>query len=71
MSVRSQSQKQDVIARIQRTIEPFDVAGLSDASRRNWYPAKAGDVLGAAGKVGASPNEIEQLLERAGFYNRV
>jgi FADH2 O2-dependent halogenase len=48
-------------------IEPFNVAGLGDPSRRNWYPANAEDLLQAASKVGADRNEVAQLLARCGF----
>jgi tetracycline 7-halogenase / FADH2 O2-dependent halogenase len=60
-------QREELMERIQRAIEPFDVAGLSDRSRRNWYPVKAEDLFGAAGKLGASHAEIEKLLSRSGF----
>jgi tetracycline 7-halogenase / FADH2 O2-dependent halogenase len=56
-----------LLARIDRTIEPFDVAGLRDRQRRDWYPALAEDLIAAAPKLGASPRQIEQLLERCGF----
>jgi FADH2 O2-dependent halogenase len=52
---------------IQRVIEPFDVAGLGDRSRRNWYPVKAEDLFDAAYKLGPSRAEIEKLLSRSGF----
>ncbi len=48
-------------------IEPFDVAGLNDASRRNWFPVLAGDLVAARDRVGASASEIEALLARCGF----
>ena len=54
-------------ARIDRAIEPFDAAGLLDRSRRDWYPVRAGDLIGAAGKLRASPAEIDRLLARCGF----
>ncbi|HEV2274971.1 MAG TPA: tryptophan 7-halogenase [Acidobacteriaceae bacterium] len=50
-----------------RAIEPINVAGLGDPGRRNWYPVEAEDLLAAAGKVGASREEILQLLRRCGF----
>ena len=54
---------------VKTAIEPFDVAGLSDRSRRNWYPVKADDLFGAANKLlGASRAEIEKLLNRSGFF---
>jgi FADH2 O2-dependent halogenase len=56
-----------LIARIDRAIEPFDVAGLSDRTRRDWYPVRAEDLLDAAPKLGATPAELQTLLERCGF----
>jgi FADH2 O2-dependent halogenase len=56
-----------LIARIDRAIEPFDVAGLGDRTRRDWYPVRAHDLLDAAPKLGATPAEIQALLERCGF----
>ncbi len=52
-----------------RAIEPVDVAGLSDSTRGNWYSADAMDLLRNAHKVGASEAEINQLLQRCGFWN--
>jgi hypothetical protein len=54
-------------ARIDRVIEPFDIAGLRDEARRDWYPVRADDLVAAAPKLGAQPGEIEALLERTGF----
>ena len=50
--------------RIAAAIEPLDVIGLSDASRRNWYPVDADDLRASAGKLGATRSEIEELLRR-------
>ncbi|MBI1923466.1 tryptophan 7-halogenase [Candidatus Poribacteria bacterium] len=47
---------------VRHAIEPINVAGLSDPSRRNWYPVDARDLLSAAGKLGANEAEIQQLL---------
>jgi hypothetical protein len=57
----------DLCARIDRAIEPFDVAGLTDRARRDWFPVVAGDLLAAAGRLGASEAEVARLLERSGF----
>ncbi|HEY2798638.1 MAG TPA: FAD-dependent oxidoreductase [Thermoanaerobaculia bacterium] len=53
-----------LLARIRRAVEPLDVIGLSDRSRRNWYPVDAGDLRAASGKLDASPAEIEELIAR-------
>ena len=50
--------------RIALAIAPLDVIGLSDRSRRNWYPVDSRDLLDAAPKLGATRSEIEELLER-------
>ncbi|HXQ34753.1 MAG TPA: hypothetical protein VN843_12140, partial [Anaerolineales bacterium] len=50
-----------------RIIEPFDVAGLCNRSRRNWSPVEAEDLLNAADKVEASSDEIARMLDSCGF----
>ena len=57
----------ELIEEIHRVIEPVDVAGLGDRRRRNWFPVKAEDLLGAADKLHATTDEIEDLLRRSGF----
>lgn len=56
-----------LIAEILDAIEPFNVAGLGRPERRNWYPVEANDILDAAGKLGASRDEVLALLQRCGF----
>jgi FADH2 O2-dependent halogenase len=51
-----------------RVIEPFNVGGFGDASRHNWNPVRAEDLLHAAYKVGASEEEIMAMLDRSGFF---
>ena len=63
---RAQIQRQ-LIEEIRRVIEPVIVAGLANRARRNWYPVDAEDLLRAAHKVGASRDEVLQMLERCGF----
>ena len=48
-------------------IKPFNVAGLDRHERRNWYPVDAEDLMNAAGKLGASRDEVIELLKRCGF----
>jgi FADH2 O2-dependent halogenase len=52
---------------ILRAIEPFNVAGLGQRERRNWYPVDAEDLLRGAPKLGANREEISRLLDRCGF----
>ena len=54
-------------SRIDRAIEPFDTAGLRDRGRRDWYPVLASDLVASAGKLQASPADIDRLLERCGL----
>jgi len=53
--------------RLDRAIEPFDVAGLLDRGRRDWYPVLASDLLASGAKLNATPDELRRLLERSGF----
>jgi FADH2 O2-dependent halogenase len=52
---------------ILRAIEPFNVAGLGDTARRNWYPVYAEDLLQSAHKLNATREDILQLVRRCGF----
>jgi FADH2 O2-dependent halogenase len=52
---------------ILHAIEPFNIAGLGDAERRNWYPVLAEDLLQSAHKLNASREDILKLLRRCGF----
>lgn len=55
-------------AAILQAIEPFNVAGLGETNRRNWFPADPEDLIRAAGKLGgATEDEILRLIERCGF----
>jgi tetracycline 7-halogenase / FADH2 O2-dependent halogenase len=56
-----------LLDRIDRAIEPFDTAGLLDRDRRDWYPVLASDLLASAAKLQAAEPEIDRLLERCGF----
>ena len=56
--------REELRTRIRRAIEPLDVIGLSDASRRNWFPVEAADLRASAAKLRATPEEIEELIAR-------
>ena len=60
-------ERQRLIARIEDVVRPFDVAGLTQLNRQNWFPVVAEDLLSAKDKVGATREELELLLQRAGF----
>jgi FADH2 O2-dependent halogenase len=57
----------ELFSRIDRAIEPFDVAGLGDRTRGDWYPVRAEDLVAGAERLGASAGDVERLLERSGF----
>ena len=56
-----------LLARIDRLIEPFDIAGLLDPSRHDWYPVVAEDVIANASKLEATTEEVHDLLARCRF----
>jgi FADH2 O2-dependent halogenase len=63
----SKDESTELIRDIQKAIEPINVAGLGRPERRNWYPLHAEDLVGAAEKLGASEEDIFDLLRRCGF----
>ena len=64
---RTERESSELVRDIVCAIEPFNVAGLGDAARRNWYPVIAEDLIQSAHKLNASQDEILQLLRRSGF----
>ena len=42
----------------------FNVAGLADPAKCNWYPVATGDLFAAATKLGASTDRIREMLLR-------
>ena len=54
--------------RISEAIEPLDVAGLADRSRRNWHPVEAEPFLACAHKLRATRTEAEAMLVESGFF---
>jgi tetracycline 7-halogenase / FADH2 O2-dependent halogenase len=59
--------REALFARIDAAIEPFDIAGLRDRTRRDWYPVLAEDLIAGASKLEASAEDIDRLLARSGF----
>jgi FADH2 O2-dependent halogenase len=53
---------------VHHVIEPFDVAGLCASPQNGWYPVNGVDLKQSAWKVGATAEEIEDMLQRSGFY---
>jgi FADH2 O2-dependent halogenase len=59
----------DVNQEILTLIEPFNVAGLGNPARRNWYPVDASDLFSSAAKVNATRQELVDLLNRSEFWS--
>jgi FADH2 O2-dependent halogenase len=57
----------NLLDQIDQAIEPFDIAGLGDERRRDWYDVRVDDLLGGRAKLGATDTEIWAVLERCGF----
>jgi FADH2 O2-dependent halogenase len=57
----------NLFGEVDRVIAPFDLAGLGDDTRRDWYPVRAGDLIASRVKLGATEAAIMGLLERCGF----
>lgn len=51
--------------RVRETIRPFDLAELSDESRRHRHGCELGPLVRNAGKIGASCREMEDMLARS------
>jgi FADH2 O2-dependent halogenase len=64
----SNAERADLISRVFAAIEPWDVAGLTDAGRRRWHPMEAAPLLASSHKLGVSRQEIEVMLARSGFW---
>jgi len=63
----SRDESIELIEDIRKAIEPINVAGLGRPERRNWYPVYADDLASGAEKLGASREDIFDLLRRCGF----
>jgi tetracycline 7-halogenase / FADH2 O2-dependent halogenase len=63
---RSAHLSTELIADIRAAIEPWNVAGLGDPRRENWYPVDPEDLLRSAAKVGSSQEEILDMLKACG-----
>ena len=69
-SVRGSEETAQLNRDILLAIEPFNIAGLGDPDRRNWYAVEAEDFLSSAHKVGADRDEVSRLLDQCGVWDR-
>ncbi|HAB19818.1 MAG TPA: tryptophan 7-halogenase [Verrucomicrobiota bacterium] len=54
-------------ARVVQTIDPVNVAGLCETSKRNWYGVDWADLVAARDKLDASAAEVDALRIRLGI----
>ncbi len=66
----TEEESQALSSEILNAIEPFNVAGLGNAARRNWYPVDPDDLLQSASRLNATEAEVIALLRRCGFELR-
>lgn len=57
----------DFVSAITEAIDPINVAGLNDSSKRNWYPVDLTDLQKGRRKLTASEPEITEMLHRCGM----
>jgi FADH2 O2-dependent halogenase len=67
-TVRTEAESQVLSDDIRRFIEPFNVAGLADPRRLNWYLADAEDMRRGAAKLDADQDEVARVLDGCGFH---
>ncbi len=56
-----------LVADIRRLVEPFNVIGLFNPARGNWYPVDFADLYRDAAKLNASRADIDAFLHKAGL----
>jgi tetracycline 7-halogenase / FADH2 O2-dependent halogenase len=64
---RDPAWRESLVRRANLAIWPIDVAGLSDATRRNWFPVEARDLVRGAEKLRSTPAEVREMLGRSGI----
>lgn len=62
-----ESIRRQIALDIATTIAPYDVAGLGDATRRDWFPVRLSDLHGARERLGVSSAAIDAMLARCGL----
>lgn len=65
--VQNGAEPQRIIKHVLAAIEPIDIAGLADSSRRNSYGVFASDLRNASHKLRSTEAEIDEMLSRCGF----
>ena len=55
------------LSELEHPVNAINVAGLADPAQRNWHPCRAEDLLENCWKLGASRDEVREMLRRTGF----
>lgn len=55
------------VRQVRAGIEPLNVAGLCDSSKRNWYPVDLNDVILGAPKLGMSVDAMREIVSNAAW----
>jgi FADH2 O2-dependent halogenase len=63
----SSNNREVILRKISKIIEPFNISGLADASKRNWYPVVLDDLFRSAAKLESTDSEIREMLLREGM----
>ncbi len=66
---RNDHSSEDMVKRIEQLVEPFNVIGLCQPQRRNWYPVDFADLYRASAKLNASSADIDAFLAKAGLLH--
>lgn len=59
--------RKSLIRRAAQAIRPIDVAGLSDSTRRNWFPVDPRELMRGAARLESTPDDVREMLERTGI----
>lgn len=54
-------------ARVRDAVEPVNIAGLCDATKKNWYGIDAADTIAGASKLGVAPATVAAALAALGL----
>jgi len=52
---------------VRRDLEPFNIAGLCDPEKRNWYGVDLQDVVRGAAKLEQTPDAVRAFIARMGW----
>lgn len=63
---RNGHSSEDLVRRTERLVDPFNVIGLFQPRRRNWYPVDFADLYRTSAKLNATPADIDAFLAKAG-----